>query len=314
LPHSMNFDLVFAMQQLIFDDVPWVVDFEFVNALVGYGNIRTCKKEVEKTLRSQFCKKILPWSDWSKKTMECSLDCKYLEEKIEKVNLAVKRKSLPQKKDTGRVRLLFVGSTNPPNSHNFELKGGIEAIEAFVKLSERYDCLDLVVRSWVPKEILSRYSQIANLRFCCTPLSSSALADLYASSDIFLFPSHTNLGMAILEAMSYELPVVSLDVYDIPEAVQDMKTGLLLEPSKDVPYYTWNGSPNHFDKRFWSAIGRSKSSLVSKLVEAVSLLIENDSLRRNMGVEGKRQVEDGVFSLEHRNRKIRKIFEESLKK
>lgn len=307
-----DFHLVFATQQLIFSEAPWVVDLEFANALVGYGNIKMFRKIVQKVLGSNSCKKIMPWSEWAKRTLFRSLDCKSFEDKMETVHLAVQAKSFEKKRNEERLRLLFVGSTNPVNVYNFELKGGFEVLESFVKLSKKYDDLELVVRSWVPNSVLSKYSRMKNIKFYRTPLRKGELAELYASSDVFVFPSHANLGVTILEAMSYELPVVALDVYDVSEAVEDMKTGVLLEPSCKVPYYTWNGGPNHHDRMFYSAIRSSRHQLVQKLVDKVSLLIENSTLRRRIGMEGMQQVQLGSFSVVNRNDKLKKFFEEAM--
>jgi hypothetical protein len=44
----------------------WVVDLEHAGALVAYGNILTYKKIIERYLNSNYCKKILPWSEMGK--------------------------------------------------------------------------------------------------------------------------------------------------------------------------------------------------------------------------------------------------------
>lgn len=55
--------------------------------------------------------------------------------------------------------------------------------------------------------------------------------DFLENSDIFILPSYQeDLPMAILEAMSYELPVVSTNVAGIPSLVEEGVNGFLLEP------------------------------------------------------------------------------------
>ena len=59
-------------------------------------------------------------------------------------------------------------------------------------------------------------------------LSGDALADAYASADIFTFPSRTEtFGQAALEAMASGLPVVGLDAEGVCDLVTDGLTGLL---------------------------------------------------------------------------------------
>lgn len=308
---KVSSDLVYASQQLIFDKMPWVVDFEYANALVDYGDIRLCRRFVHKALTSKYCRKIMPWSDWAKRTLYRSLDCDTFKEKIETVHFAVNPKVFTKEKNSDKVRFLFVGSTNVFNFLNFEWKGGFEVMEAFLELSKRYKGLELVMRSWVPAEIRERCVGKSNIKIFSSPLSEEALVHLYASSDIFLFPSYLNLGIAILEAMSYELPVVALDLYDVSEAIRDMKTGILLDPPPTTPCYTWNGAPNHYDSDFLRKIRQLRQPMVNQIVDKSSLLIEEDSLRSKIGRNARKLVEQGEFSVKRRNEKLKRIFDEA---
>lgn len=306
-----NPDLIYASQQLTSARMPWVVDFEYVNALVNYGDIRLCKRFVQRALASKWCKKILPWSDWAKRTLYRSLDCGSFKEKIEMIHFAASPKDFVKTEKDDKVRLLFVGSTNQFNFLNFEWKGGYEVVDAFLTLSKKYDGLELVMRSWVPPEIQKKCTNRPDTKVFSTPLSEDALARLYASSDVFLFPTHLNLGMAILEAMSYELPVIAVSLYDVPEAIQDMKTGVLLKPSPNVPYYTWNGAPNHNDWELLQRIRRSRAWMVDQIVEKASVLIEDSSLRKRLGREARQRIEQGEFSIKKRNEKLKRVFDEA---
>jgi glycosyltransferase involved in cell wall biosynthesis len=305
-----NPDLVYASQQLIFAKLRWVVDFEFANGLVDYGDIKMGRKFVQKALASKYCKKIMPWSEWAKRTLLRSLDCTSFKEKIEVVHFGLETKNFFKKKDNDKLRLLFVGSTNLFNYLNFEWKGGFEVVEAFLELNKRYDDLELVVRSWVPPEILEKCSKNPNIKVLCSPLSDEELAHLYASSDIFIFPSYLNLGMVILEAMSYELPVVAPRIYDVPEAVKEMETGILLDCPK-LPLYLWNGAPNHYDRNLLLGIRHVRPWRVKQVVEKTSLLVEDGSLRRKIGREARRLIECGEFSIKNRNEKLKRILDEA---
>lgn len=132
-----NPNRIYASQQLSFTKTPWSVDFEFANGLVDYGDIRLCGRFVQKALASRFCKKIMPWSEWAKRTLLRSLDCSSFKEKIEVVHFGLETKDFVKAKDNDKVRLLFVGSTNQLNYLNFEWKGGFEVVEAFLELNKK---------------------------------------------------------------------------------------------------------------------------------------------------------------------------------
>jgi len=304
-------DLIYCSQQLLFAKLPWIVDVEYANELAGGNEIRVVRKIVQNCLASKHCKKIIPWSDWARRTLYRSMNCKSFKEKIETVRFGVRPKSFVKKKESDKLRLIFVGSTNLSNALNFEGKGGVEVIEAFVELSKKYGEMELVVRSWVPPDIKGKYANNPNIKILDSPIGSDELTALYASSDICVFPAHLNLGMAILEAMSYELPVIARAVFDVPEAVEDMKTGVLLDPPPNIQYYLWNGAPN-YNRDFLSGIRRNRSWLVKQIVEKASLLIEDASLRRRLGRAARRSIEGGKFSIRNRNEKLKRIFDEAV--
>jgi len=78
---------------------------------------------------------------------------------------------------------------------------------------------------------------------------------LLKEADIFVLPSYNEgLPMALLEAMSWKLPVITTPVGGIPEIITHNKNGLLVEPGN-----------------------------IEKLHQSIQILIENESLRLNLG-------------------------------
>ncbi len=104
--------------------------------------------------------------------------------------------------------------------------------------------------------------------------------EMLETGDVFVLPSYLeDMPMAILEAMAYEMPVVSTNIAGIPEMVEDGKSGFLIEPGD-----------------------------ACTLAKKLSLLIENESLRREFGKRSRRLVKE-EFSDEVILKKVSALYE-----
>lgn len=313
LPPEIAF--TYASGHVVFRDEPWIVDMEFVTQLTGdsINHFRRYKRIIGRMLSSNRCKKIICWTEAAKRTILENMDCENFENKIEVVRMPVPRKNFKKiydNKDT--IKLLFVGSANILGE--FEFKGGQEVLKAFKLLNKKYPKVELVVRSDVPAEMKKLCKDVSNLRFLEGILPWSAVEKEFKSADIFLFPSHSTPGLAILDAMSYELPVITTDVWANPEMVEDGQTGLLVKKASNVPYYVDNFIPNWSyipTSKFMKAVKKTDERVIRDLVEKISILIEDEKLRRRMGVAGRREVETGKFSIKKRTEKLKRIFDEA---
>ena len=305
-------DMIYSSQHLIFDPVPWVVDLEFVTGLVGYGSLRTYKRIVERTLASKYCKRIMPWTDAAKETLRLGLDCRDFDEKIETVHLAVPPKKFLKRFEDDNVRLLFVATGNKFNlRRSFELKGGREVLAAFADLRKRNPRVTLTIRSSVP----TRYREFCleeGIRVLPDVLTSEKLRQEFERADIFVFPGHQTPGSVILDAMSYELPVVATNIWGMSEMIIPEQNGFLTRPSRFAKYTDDKLVPLWGEPGFLKSIARVDQDMVRDIVEKVSYLVENPGERRRMGREGRKEIDIGKFSIVERNRKLLRIFKESM--
>jgi glycosyltransferase involved in cell wall biosynthesis len=93
--------------------------------------------------------------------------------------------------------------------------------------------------------------------------------------DIFLLPSlWEGFGYVIVEAMAAHKPVIAFDVSSNPEIIQDGQTGYLIK-EMDIDAFT----------------------------EKIEFLSQNKSLRREMGLEGRKRAEE-FFDVETTYRKL----------
>ena len=301
-------ELTFSVGHLVFRREPWVVQIEVAHQLAGYRvkYLKRYKRLIENTLASQYCKGIICWSDFGMKTMLANLDCQRFKHKLETIPLTAHSKDFTKKYHEDKVRLLFVGSINIPKE--FEITGGKEALEAFMYLRNKYDNLELVIRSDMPDEIKRKYSGIDNVRIIDDTISWEEVEQIYQNTDILLYPTYMVPGMKILEAMSYEMPFIITDTWGNPE--MDGKAGFIIKKSERVPFYVGNYEPVEIFK--WeSLIKDTDLKMVQEIVEKASVLIENKELRRKMGKAGRKEIETGKFSIKRRNEKLKRIFDEA---
>ncbi|CAD6491643.1 MAG: Glycosyl transferases group 1 [Candidatus Argoarchaeum ethanivorans] len=305
-------DLTYSSGHLVFREEPWIIDLEFVTHLTGYSyrHFKRYRRTVEKILKSENCKKIMPWTDAGKKTILLTIKDKEILDKVETVHLAVHKKNFTKQYDEDKIKLLFVGSANIPK--DFDIKGGKEVLEAFSKLNENYDNLELVIRSYVPPQMEEKYKKVKNIKVIDNIVPWAELEAEFKSADIFLFPSHNTPGLAILDAMSYELPVITTDVWANPELVSDGETGFVIKKSDKIQYYTENFIPNWSAPKSLEVIKKiTDPNVVKELVEKAGILIEDGSLRKKMGKAGRQEIETGKFSIEERNEKLKNVFDEA---
>ncbi|MFQ3544080.1 glycosyltransferase family 1 protein [Halobacillus rhizosphaerae] len=90
-------------------------------------------------------------------------------------------------------------------------------------------------------------------------LSGSKLTQVYAGSNLFVFPSTTEtFGNVVLEAMACGTPVVGSKAGGVQEVIQDKKTGILCDPGS-----------------------------VQDFTDAITNLLENKKMLRIMGYEAR---------------------------
>jgi glycosyltransferase involved in cell wall biosynthesis len=147
------------------------------------------------------------------------------------------------------LKLLFVGG-------DFKRKGGEVLLECFKRSFQDRCELHLVTQEAVPPgPNLFVYNGVKP--------NSETLTRLFAEADIFVFPTLADCApVAVTEALAASLPVISTRVGAIPEAVQDGKTGLLVDPGN-----------------------------LEQLHQALDYLLDHAEQRREMGVLGRRLVE-----------------------
>lgn len=193
------------------------------------------------------------------------------------------------------INILFVGIW-------FERKGGPMVLEAFKKLSRKYPKVRLTIVGEVPEKYkLYSSSEGVQATESRSKRGSSRLRsnnieqvdyvprerlmrEFFPKAHIFVIipPVVEGFGFAVLEAMSFGIPVVVSNVCALPELVEDGESGFVVKP----------GSVHDF-------------------VEKLEILITNKTLREKMGQAAKKRFEER-FLIEKSNAKLLEIYRKAL--
>jgi O-antigen biosynthesis protein len=115
-------------------------------------------------------------------------------------------------------------------------KGQLDFLRAAARLRQRRDAAALhfyVVgaRRGEYLDRLQRFVAKEGLDSVVFVPETTNVFEHYRLSDLVVCPSYEeSLPRIILEAMAFELPIVSTDVFGIPEAIEDGRSGLLVRP------------------------------------------------------------------------------------
>ena len=309
-------DLIFSAHRPILKKTPWVVMIEHVGDFcpVYYDlqHLRYYKPLIEKILSSNYCKKIMPYLDTEKKTLTTYLDCTNFESKIEVVNLAILPKIFKKKYGKDRITLLFLGTVHKQViTETFERRGGREVLEAFNILDNKYDNLELIIRATIPLYARHKYSKILtkdNVKIFEHILSFEQFGYIMENSDILLHPGVDTPALTFLDAMSYEMPIVTTNWRGNFEMVKNGETGFLIrQPYHIKPGYLFTS--NTMKKILMRG---PYKYVINDLVEKTSILIQDKNLRKKMGIAARKEIERGKFSIKNRNKKLKCIFDESI--
>ncbi len=300
----------------IFQKKPWIVDCESGGIFTSFNyeslNRPLVKTIIKRALSSKNCKKILPQSEAAKKDLLNAIDCKSFIDKIEVLYLAMRPcEKKKVKRNDNKIVLSFVGWAFYP-------KGGHDLIKAYEILTKKYSNLELRYKGEIPEEYLDLAKSLPGFRHVEGFLPRDKLFDeMYLNSDIFVLPTTVdNYGVVFLEALSAGLPLVGTKSFTVPELIEDGKNGFIVDIDYSWEDYLSKGEKKGFnEEQYEKDIKKEHPETITQLVEKISKLVENKSLREKMGKESRKMIEDedGKFSISARNKKLKRIYEEALK-
>jgi len=284
-----NYDLIHAAHCLSKNkDKLWVTDIEGVWQLYVGEKTEKAKEKVRKILLNKNCRKIMPWTETTKE--EIIKEFPEVKNKIEVVYPAIPSKNFKKKKNK-KITIIYV-------ARYFNLKGGLIALNVLERLRQKYGIKGVIISN-VPKNLKKKYSKLEMYDL----IPQKELFKLMQKSDIFLYPSFVDtFGFSLLEAMSFGLPIITLNRKNIPntrkEIVKDKRNGFVIDIEENFNL---------------NEIGENEKKIIKELVEKTSLLINNKKLREKMSKNCIEIIKSGKFSIKERNKKLRRIYEEAIR-
>jgi glycosyltransferase involved in cell wall biosynthesis len=305
--------------QMISDSVPqipYVVDFEHVSALVGFSKITPLiTRQIERFLDDPGCCRVIPLTFAARKSLMHLLgdDYERIADKVDVVYPALPNYYALLKDeidysyvnpDPGKVKLLFVGS-------GVYRKGLPELLQAFHKLEGKYGGLELYVISDAPRELTRKYASDKIKYFLPRFSHQEIVGQFYLPADVFILPTHSDsFGMASLYALSCGTPVITTKQFANPEIVEPGRNGVFVHSQR--LYLEQVPLPDRESKDEFYGRG-AEQALIDSLVEKIEqLYLDRDVLARMSQQAVKDFEPGGKFSVDVRNRKLGEIYRSCL--
>jgi len=304
-----NCNIVYSSGQVLDIKKPWVIEIlDHPACMAGYdfNLFKKSLEQIEKKLLSNSCRAIIVVNESSLRIMKRYFS-KKLFKKIVLVRSAISFQKVKRDYSKENVNILFMGSI--ANPEDFFLKGGLEALETFKIVSLDNPRISLKVRCKVPDYIKEEYSSFKSVEFIDRSIKESELAMLWKGSDILLNPGHVYPLMTILEAMSYGLPIIMLDSWGVRDYLRPNRNAILVKLSDKIKGYTSEEYPlNARSKEFIQDIKALDPEVINRLALTLRKLITNNSLRKRLGTNAKKDAET-LFSIKRKNNQLKEIFD-----
>jgi len=292
---------------MVLNRSPWVMDVENLWGLINFDPNNLKKSyflKVRNILSSKYCKKLIHYTNAAKLSLIYS-GLGRLEDKMEVVYPA--KKSIPyfNKMENKIPRILWAGS-------KFWEKGGNTVLQVFDKINKKAK-FELIMLGPVPESIKKRYSTNKNITFIENKRHDKILWEEFQKADIFFYPTNLDsYGLGMIDAMNYCLPIVASKIFSSSEIVENGVNGFIIEH----PFKWHDEKFQIIFPSFEDYVEKLKyfrdEKFINEFSKNILKLLKDKNLRKSMGIAGKKMVENGKFSIEERNKKLEKIYNNAL--
>jgi glycosyltransferase involved in cell wall biosynthesis len=304
---------------------PWVIEIEDPTTLfypfIHNGQTRKLRLSrspsfpiIKTLLESDACKGIITHMKSTADMIGKLFGSDTIRNKVYYTPLGVRLPERYQRHEPGApdapIHVLFTNSWHQL-AGSFGLRGGVDVLEAFAVLRQRYPQLRLTLRTYLPglTNRLRRIIEQGWVRVIDRFLSASEMEALFAESHIYLLPAARVHIVSVLQAMSYGLAVVTSDGWGFKEYVTHERNGLIVRGRYGK--VSWVDKDEGMLREFYEPMHKPNARMVRGLVAAVSRLVEDVSLRQRLGRSARHDVET-KYSLERWNAGLKHAFDLAL--
>jgi len=306
-----------------FGQNPWIVEIEDPTTLfypqIQNGNTYDVVIKdspyfpiVKSLLESDQCRGIVTHMKSTAQLVGTLFESNKIRDKVHYTPLGAK---LPQRyqrheeREPEHLDLVFINSwCQIPE--NFYVRGGLDVLEAFAILRERYPHLRLTLRTHLPvlddhylRIIDSGWVRVIN-RF----LPGDEMDALLSASHIFLLPAARVHIVSLLQAMSHGLAVVTSDGWGIEEYLDHERNGLIVKGRYGKA--SWADQKSGMLREDYDFTYTPDPEVVEGIVAAVSRLIEEPQLRRSLGRNARHDVET-KYTMERWNQGLKEALDKA---
>lgn len=206
-----------------------------------------------------------------------------------------------------KINILFVGE--------FIGKGGMNVVDAFLKLRSKYSHLKLTLCSnenFQTSDISLKNRYLKKIAECPDiemgfHNRDHLLNNVYPSADIFISPTYREAwGFAIQEAMAFGRPIISTNINAIPEMIENGKNGILLDICEHPYIKKFKGF------NVVNPPADLMNYMTDEIYSQLDKLISDFEYRKTLG-KAALETARTKFSPELRNIRMKRIYEDSLK-
>jgi len=312
---SKQHDLIEATLSPIFTKNNWIYSVANFQEAMAFN---FCGCPIPRSVRAAYMqhlflkkkfKKLIFWSEAGRKTLQTygKITNTRILEKSVVVYPAIRK--IPENLihyNEDSINILFSG--------DFFRKGGVNVVDTFEEIQNKYENIKLILccdeqldfnteNISIRNEYLNKIKKNRRIDFRGRVSRDEMIHAILPQTDIYLLPTYAEaFGYAILEAMAYGIPVISTNIFAIPEMIEHEKTGYLI----DINAYDC-------DKLFKGYVVKEipldfKRHINKKLKEYLLLLIDSLSIRKQIGSAGMITAR-AKFSFEARNAAMNSIYQ-----